>query len=316
VFSADGPRDTTARLVLGALGCSFMDSAGGSCHPSVTQIQAATGLSRRAVFTGIKKAEREGWISIEREFTKQKGGHRNAYQAAIPPEKPQNIDSPTSAPRAPVTETLVHHVHQENAHWCTTCTTTSAPRAPDLDKRSSKKKILPTTRSVPRSEAEPEKVVIGESEPARLDDQTRAEIVQAWNDIAGSCGLLRSHPTDVQARTLLADVWKADPAVRSIDYWLDIFERVSRSPTLTGREPLASGRRMRVDLRWIVPQVYRIAEGVYDSRPDGGKPDGRITSHARGARAIEYWLAEQGIPRASDGASVAENVVELRPKVP
>lgn len=83
VFSSDGPKSPTSRLVLAAL-CRRMDSDGSNCYPSTRTLAVETGLSERSVCTHLELLSKAGWIDIRERVGNKHGWRLNQYFPRIP----------------------------------------------------------------------------------------------------------------------------------------------------------------------------------------------------------------------------------------
>lgn len=77
------PESPTYRHVLLTLSC-FMDSAGGSCFPSIEKLIECTALSKPSVIKYLNKAEADGWIEKSIHGFSGQGWKRHEYTASIP----------------------------------------------------------------------------------------------------------------------------------------------------------------------------------------------------------------------------------------
>ena len=83
IFSADGPRSPTTRLVLAAL-YAHMNRDSNSCFPGTRLLAVETGLSERSVCTHLELAAKAGWIEIRERAGSGKGWRSNEYIPRIP----------------------------------------------------------------------------------------------------------------------------------------------------------------------------------------------------------------------------------------
>ncbi|MAL18992.1 MAG: hypothetical protein CL670_04820 [Balneola sp.] len=77
------PENPTYRHVLLTLSC-FMDSAGGSCFPSIKKLSECTSLSKPSVIKYLNQAESDGWIEKSVHGFSGQGWKRHEYTASIP----------------------------------------------------------------------------------------------------------------------------------------------------------------------------------------------------------------------------------------
>jgi len=73
----------TTRHVLLTLSCHISD-AGDACCPSINELVAETGLSKRAVIDHLKAAEISAWISVSQHGFKGQKWARNEYRINVP----------------------------------------------------------------------------------------------------------------------------------------------------------------------------------------------------------------------------------------
>lgn len=86
-----GPDNSTYKLILLTLSC-FMDSAGGSCFPSVKKLAKCTSLGRTSVIKYLDKADKDGWIKKSIHGYSGQGWKRNEYTADIPKKVVQELN--------------------------------------------------------------------------------------------------------------------------------------------------------------------------------------------------------------------------------
>ena len=86
-----GPDNSTYKLVLLTLSC-FMNSAGGSCFPSVKKLSECTSLGRTTVIKYLDKADKDGWIKKSIHGYSGQGWKRNEYTADIPEKVVQELN--------------------------------------------------------------------------------------------------------------------------------------------------------------------------------------------------------------------------------
>lgn len=94
------------RHLLLTLSC-YMDSAGGSCFPSIKTLIQATSLSRPTVVKYLQKAEEDGWIKRSVHGFSGQGWKRNEYTASIPAKvllKIQGNEGPEPDENSPKSE--------------------------------------------------------------------------------------------------------------------------------------------------------------------------------------------------------------------
>lgn len=78
-----GPDNSTYRHLLLTLSC-YMDSAGGSCFPSVDTLIKDSCLSKPTVIKYLKKADLDGWIKKSVHGYSGQGWKRHEYTANLP----------------------------------------------------------------------------------------------------------------------------------------------------------------------------------------------------------------------------------------
>jgi len=95
------------------------------------------------------------------------------------------------------------------------------------------------------------------------------EVVQLYHECLPENPRVADWPE--HRRRLLAASWGAAPERQDLAWWRSLFERVARSPFLTGKAAGTRGRdSFKADLEWIlVPaNLLRIREGRYDGDAD------------------------------------------------
>ncbi|MBD3616659.1 MAG: helix-turn-helix domain-containing protein [Gracilimonas sp.] len=85
------PANPTYRHVLLTLSC-FMDSAGGSCFPSIKKLSECTSLSKPSVIKYLNQAEEDGWIEKSVHGFSGQGWKRHEYTASIPEKVVKEIN--------------------------------------------------------------------------------------------------------------------------------------------------------------------------------------------------------------------------------
>jgi len=78
-----GPENATYKHILLTLSC-YMNEVGGSCFPSITELQKTTSLTRPTIVKYLKKASSDGWIVTQKKKSKNNEFERNTYTADIP----------------------------------------------------------------------------------------------------------------------------------------------------------------------------------------------------------------------------------------
>lgn len=86
-----GPNNPTYRHLLLTLSC-FMDSAGGSCFPSVETLVEATALTKPTVIKYLDEACKDGWILKSNLGLKGQKWRRNEYTASVPEKVVKEIN--------------------------------------------------------------------------------------------------------------------------------------------------------------------------------------------------------------------------------
>lgn len=69
-----------------------MDSAGGSCFPSIDTLVKVTSLSKPTVIKYLKKASEDGWIQTRVHGFSGQGWKRNEYVASVPEKVVKEIN--------------------------------------------------------------------------------------------------------------------------------------------------------------------------------------------------------------------------------
>ena len=85
------PENPIYRHVLLTLSC-FMDSAGGSCFPSIKKLSECTSLSKPSVIKYINEAEKDGWIEKSIHGFSGQGWKRHEYRASVPEKVVKEIN--------------------------------------------------------------------------------------------------------------------------------------------------------------------------------------------------------------------------------
>lgn len=114
--------------------------------------------------------------------------------------------------------------------------------------------------------------------PKSRDETPYTEIVAAWNEMARANGLLVVQKLTEQRKRAIRARWREEGGERDPDEAMRairaVFERVGASDFLTGRK---EGSTWRATFDWTLkPEKWvRVAEGVYDNRPEA-RPQKRL----------------------------------------
>ena len=83
VASERGPESATTRHVLITLSL-YMSIKGESCFPSIDTLVEDTGLTRPTVIKHLKKAQKEGWLTVSKHGYQGQKWARNEYRPTLP----------------------------------------------------------------------------------------------------------------------------------------------------------------------------------------------------------------------------------------
>jgi hypothetical protein len=127
-----------------------------------------------------------------------------------------------------------------------------SPKMSDVGKSPPKKTLTPWKKSDPLPET-----------------ATVEWLRDAWNEILPECGIPRVREITDQRRDHFNKRLKENPERGKTDYWLEVFEKITKSDFLSGRVSPRDGRKRFIcRFAWLLERkeaLAKITEGFYDN---------------------------------------------------